>query len=172
MHTFIEKKFFTGMEFDGLATEVEFDDCVMCHGSSFELIERVRECIEKSKDLSIKPQRDRRRWKRNHMRTYYVSASLKTKKNAGSMRLAFDHHHMIIDYLYVRKATRSMGIGTKLINFARALALNHARNPRMLLCLATKESRKFWKAKGFVRTRNEEEDRLNPYDDTNLLVML
>ena len=79
---------------------------------------------------------------------------------------------MIIDYLYVRKATGSMGIGTKLINFARALALSDARNPRMLLCLATKESRKFWKAKGFVRTRNEEEDRLNPYDDTNLLLML
>ena len=118
------------MEIDGLDTRVHFEDCVMCHGSSFQLIEQVRKCIEKSKDLSIKPQRDRRRWKRNNMKTYYVSASFKRKKNAGSMRLAFDHHHMIIDYLYVRKGTRSMGIGTKLIKFARTLALSDAGNPQ------------------------------------------
>ena len=167
-----KKNFSAEMENDGSDTRVHFDDCVMCHGSSFKLIERVRKCIEKSKDLSIKPQRDRRKWKRNKMSTYYVSASLEMKKNAGSMRLAFDRHHMIIDYLYVRKATRSMGIGTTLINFARSLALSDAQNPRMLLSLATKESRRFWKAKGFVRTRNEEEDRLNPYDDTNLLLLI
>lgn len=160
------------MENHGLDNDIVFYDCVMCHGSSFQLIERVRKCIEKSKDLSIKPQTDRRRWKRHNMNTYYVSASFKRKKNAGSMRLAFDRHHMIIDYLYVRKATRSMGIGTKLINFARTLALGDPLNPRMLLSLATTESRKFWKEKGFVRKRNEEEDRLNPYDDTTLLLLL
>ena len=53
-----KKNFYRHMELDCLETEVDFDGCVMCHGSSFELIERVRKCIEKSKDLSIKPQKD------------------------------------------------------------------------------------------------------------------
>ena len=160
------------MENYGLDTEVHFDDCLMCHGSSFKLIERVRKCIEQSKDLSIQPERDKRRWKKSNMNTYYVCATSAKIKNAGSMRLVFDRHHMIIDYLYVHKAIRSMGVGTKLINFARTLALSDSQNPMMLLCLATKGSRKFWKAKGFMRTRYEEEDRLNPYDDTKLLVLL
>lgn len=161
------------MEKDGIHSKVYIDkDCVMSHGSSLKLIERVRKCIEKSEDLSIKPQKDRRKWKRHNMSMYYVSANIGKRKNVGGMRLAFDRHHMIIDYLYVRESTRKMGIGTKLINFARTLALSEQQNPRMLLSLATKESRKFWKSKGFVRTRNEEEDRLNPYDDTKLLLLI
>lgn len=37
------------------------------------------------------------------MRTYYVSASLKRKKNAAGMRLAFDYHHIytILSFIYL-----------------------------------------------------------------------
>lgn len=160
------------MQNDGVDANMNFDNCVMCHGSSLRLIEQVRKCIEKSKNLSIKPHTDRRRWSKKNMTMYYVSASIARKKNVGSMRLAFDRHHIIIDYLYVHKATRNMGIGTRLINFARMLALSDPINSRMLLSLATKESRKFWKQKGFRRKVNEEEYRLNPYDDTVLLLLL
>ena len=38
------------------------------------------------------------------MRTYYVSACLKRKKNAAGMRLAFDYHYFytLLSFVYLK----------------------------------------------------------------------
>ena len=154
------------------ATTIPFDGCDILHGSSNKLIQDVCECVENSDDLKkLKPQRDKLRWKKKKLQTYYVCASSTTEHNVAAMRLVYDTDYLIIDYLFIMPYMRNMGFGTIMVNFARFLALSNIQAPKVLITLSTKESSSFWISKGFLKCKIQDRKRLNPYDDTYLMVL-
>lgn len=143
------------------------DNLVFEHGSSEALMQQVTHCIAISDELAhIKPKRDKRKWKECAMSTHYVCLSTSEESNVGSMRLAYDDSYCVIDYLFIVPYARKQGLANKLIQFAQQFAMTDG--VRLLLCLSTEDSCSYWMTRGFCLKPNEE-DRLNPYNDTYLL---
>lgn len=144
--------------------------CIIQHGYSKELIKSVTNCIKISDELAhIKPRKDKRNWNDSHMTLHYVCLSADTESNVSSMRLVYDDSYCVIDYLYTVPYARNMGIGRTMIAFATRFAMTDF--PRILLCLATEDSCLYWMSNSFVLKSIEDEERLNPYDDTHLLTL-
>lgn len=132
---------------------------VIEHGTSKKLIERVRTCLEAS-EFKLKPKSDARKWKKKSMSVYYACMG----DCDACMRLVYNSHIMIIDYLFVNTVSQSSGMGRDLVKFAKSL-----RKDRILFCLATEESCGFWMKQGFI---SNDDNELNIYDDTYLLTCM
>jgi GNAT superfamily N-acetyltransferase len=141
-----------------------FNGVLITHGTSLWLMTKVFECIQDSDLHNINPNKDWKKGVRCDLNNYYIVASTEHFECASCVRLLYNAHTLIIEYLYTIPDARSCGVGKKLIDFCRVLS-----KQRDVLVIATEDACAYWMKLGFIWDASKDTEALNKFNDTYLL---